>query len=39
MIHKEIICFIDIGTTKIVSVIAECEKNSFKIIGLGKSKS
>ena len=39
MIDKEIICFIDIGTTKIASVIAECENNSFTIIGIGKSKS
>ena len=40
MADKKIISGIDVGTTKIVAIIAEYdENNSISIIGLGESKS
>ena len=40
MIDKKIISGIDVGTTKIVAIIAEYDEDSnISIIGLGESKS
>ena len=39
MIEKEIICAIDIGTTKIATLIAEMDEGTYNIIGIGESKS
>ena len=39
MAEKKIICGIDVGTTKIVAVIAEYSDKDFSIVGIGESKS
>ena len=40
MAEKNIICGIDVGTTKIVVIVAEYEDDkAFSIIGVGESKS
>ena len=39
MAEKNIICGIDVGTTKIVVVIAEYSDDNFSIVGIGESKS
>ena len=40
MSEKKIICGIDVGTTKIVAIIAEYDDlGQFSIIGIGESRS
>jgi len=39
MNNKNIITGIDIGTTKIAVIIAECDENEIKIIGIGEAPS
>ena len=39
MAEKNVICGIDIGTTKIVAIIAEFSNKDFSIVGIGESKS
>ena len=39
MAEKNIICGIDVGTTKIVAIIAEYSNEDFSIVGIGESKS
>ncbi len=39
MAEKKIICGIDVGTTKIVAVIAEYTDKDFSIVGIGESRS
>ena len=39
MAEKNIICGIDVGTTKIVVIIAEYTNKDFSVIGIGEGKS
>lgn len=39
MAEKNIICGIDVGTTKIVAIIAEYSDQTFSIVGIGESRS
>ena len=39
MAEKNIICGIDVGTTKIVAIIAEYSGRNFSIVGIGESRS
>ena len=39
MAEKNIICGIDVGTTKIVAIIAEYSDENFSIVGIGESRS
>ena len=40
MAEKDIICGIDVGTTKIVVIVGEYDEDkTFSVIGVGESKS